>query len=106
MTGITEKAAVDALIRLLEEYVIEHRRPLGGYDLPEGLCLEMHPRVRHMIMRNWEPGYDMFVSRQELPIPAEIPVRINPELADNTWRLAVITVDVINGGKMPTPPSL
>ena len=101
MTGTTGKAAVDALIRTLESYVSEHRRPLGGYDLPEGLCLEMHPRVRYMILANWEPDYNMFTSGQELPIPAQIPVKINPELPDSTWRLAVITVEVINEGKMP-----
>lgn len=97
-----DQAAVDALIKVVEDYVRERRRLGGGYDLPKGLCLEMHPRVRHMIMRNWQPDYRVFVAEPyKMPLPAEVPVKINPDLPDNTWRLAVITVEVIIGGKMP-----
>lgn len=91
---------VGALIKVVEDYALEHRRPGGGYDLPEGLCLEMHPRVRYMILQNWVPGYSAFTSGREWPFPAEIPVKINPDLPDNTWRLAVVTVEVISGGQM------
>lgn len=98
---ISEKTAVDALIRIVEDYVLEHRRPGGGYSLPEGLVLEMHPRACHAILRNWAPGYGAFVSGREMPFPAEVPVKVSPDLPENTWRLAVITVDVINGGKLP-----
>jgi hypothetical protein len=99
---VTEvQAAIKALVVLLEDYVQEHRRPGGGYDLPEGLYLEMHPRVHYVIRANWQPGYGDFVSGRESPMPAQIPVKINPDLPDGYWRLAVITVDVINGGVMP-----
>ena len=97
---LTEKAAVDALVKVVEDYVAERWR-LDGYDLPEGLCLEMHPHVYYMILRNWTPGYSTFVSGRELPLPAEVPVKISPDLPDGTWRLAVITAEVINGGVMP-----
>lgn len=98
-----ERSLVDALIKVIEDYVLEHRRPGGGYDLPEGLVLEMHPRVRYMIQQNWAPGYSAFASGRESPFPAEIPVRINPDLPDGTWRLAVVTVEVISGGRMRPP---
>lgn len=100
-TEIDEKTAVQALIKIVEDYAMERRRPGGGYDLPEGLVLEMHPRVMHAVMRNWMPGYSDLVSGQQTPFLAQIPVKISPDLPDNTWRLAVITAEVINGGEMP-----
>ncbi len=94
---------VGALIKIVGDYAVAHYRPGGGYDFPEGLVLEMHPRVRYMIMQNWAPSYSAFVSGRELPFPAEIPLRVNPDLPDGTWRLAVVTVEVISGGRMRAP---
>ena len=96
---ITQKAAVDALIGLLERYARDHTPPLG--TMPDGIRLEMHPATRHMILRHWTPGYTQFITGQEMPTPPKIPVKIDMDLPEYGWRLVVVTEDVINGGIMP-----
>ena len=93
-----EEVAVTALIGLLEQYV----RDLGPFPvLPEGIRLEMHPSVRHAIMRNWTPKYADFVSGEEpKPFPPQIPVKVTTDLEHGAWRLVVVKEDVINGGVM------
>ena len=64
----------------------------------------MHPRVHYLIAAdreayNWprEPG-DSF---EELYARVfGVPVRITSELPEGIWRLAVVTVDVLLGGKL------
>ena len=94
-----EEAAVAALIRLLEQYVSD----LGPFPvLPEGIRLEMHPSVRHAIMRNWMPSYAEWVSDAEpSPFPPQIPVKVTTDLKLGQWRLVVVKEEVINGGVMP-----
>ncbi len=96
-----EEAAVTALIGLVEQYV----RDLGPFPvLPEGIRLEMHPSVRHAIMRHWMPDYRDFVSDGEpKPFPPQIPVKVTTDLERGAWRLVVVKEDVINGGVMPDP---
>jgi hypothetical protein len=95
------RTAVAALVKIVEDYVSERRRPGGGYDLPEGLCLQVHPRVHRLIQQQWVSDYDRFTSGRQWPLPAEVPVTVSPELPDGGWRLAVVTTEVINGGIMP-----
>ena len=96
-----EEVAVTALIGVVEQYV----RDLGPFPvLPEGIQLEMHPSVRHAIMRNWMPTYEASVSGEEpKPFPPQIPVKVTTDLEHGAWRLVIVKEDVINGGVMPSP---
>lgn len=77
--------------------------------LPDGLRVEMHPRVHYTLAADpdtymWprEPG-DLF---EELYARTfSLPVRITPDLPEGTWRLVVITEDVLLGGKLDRPPT-
>lgn len=91
------EASVQDMLDALDRYVMDHGGP-RAFAPPPGLCLEMHPRAYYFIRANWQPTYEQFTSGQETPIRADIPVRVNPELPEGSWRLAVITVDVLLSG--------
>lgn len=72
--------------------------------LPDGLRLEMHPRVHCTLARDedtyhWprEPG-DSFEELYRRTF--RLPVKITPDLPEGTWRLVVVTEDVKLGGKL------
>lgn len=74
-------------------------------SLPDGLRLEMHPRVHYTLARDsdtheWprEPG-DSFEELYRRTF--RLPVKITPDLPEGTWRLVVVTEDVKLGGKLP-----
>jgi hypothetical protein len=72
--------------------------------LPDGLRLEMHPRVHYTLAADsdtyfWprEPG-DSFEELYRRTF--RLPVKITPDLPESTWRLVVVTEDVKLGGKL------
>ena len=94
-----EAAAVKALIYAVEDYAHKHWWPVGP---PEGTVLELHPAVHNMIRRTYVPSYDAFVSGDDNPFGRiNVPVKLNPELPRNAWRLCRITVEIYTGGMMP-----
>lgn len=98
---LSEEAAVRALIAVLDQYVQEHTpyfraKPL----LPEGLRLEIHPLVYHMLMRN---AIEDFIMMGDPLKRIPVPVKITPEMPKYGWRLVIVTEEVINGGTMPHP---
>lgn len=102
MAGMDEAAAISpakALLIAVREYLDEHypHWTFAAGVLPAGLRLEMHPRVRMRIMTDayawdWPPG-------GWAPVFG-VPVKVTTDLPDGTWRLAVITEDVLLGGKL------
>lgn len=94
-----ERDAVAALISTVAEWASKNSPPFG--TMPEGIRLEMHPSVRHAIVRNWLPRYSEFTSGQELPTPPQIPVHVTTDLPRDAWRLVVVKEDVITGGTVP-----
>lgn len=90
----TEHTLVLDIIARVEKYVIEH-----ADSLPEGLVLQMHPQVMHMIMRNWMPSYkDYQEGRNWLPFPVQVPVVIRPDLPTGYWRLCVDKPEIFEEG--------
>jgi hypothetical protein len=90
-----EQKLVRDLITGVREYTHEHWMPRE--PLPEGLRVEMHPSVRRLLMVDpdlWErPGRERTVD-DWLPVPA----MISSELKPGTWRLVIITEEVLLEG--------
>lgn len=90
------------LVEAVRAYLDEHY-PLWRTDparyLPDGLRVEMHPGIYHLVLRdpdtwNWQP------STSGMNEAFGLPVRITPELASGTWRLVLVTEDVKMGGRI------
>jgi hypothetical protein len=77
----------------VRQWVAEHLWP--GRPLPEGLRLEMHPAVRHVLLRG------MPAVGPDLDGLFDVPVVVTPLLETGAWRLVTVTEDVHTGGKMP-----
>lgn len=90
-----EQKTVRDLITGVREYVSGHYAP--PRERPEGLRVEMHPSVRRLLMTDpdlwggpgWETSADDF-----LPVPARVTVDLKP----GTWRLVIVTEDVLLEG--------
>jgi hypothetical protein len=103
---VTTVGPAKMLLIAVTEYLDEHypHWRVSQQSLPEGLRLEMHPRVHYTLAADagtysWprEPG-DSF---EELYRRAfRLPVKITPDLPEGTWRLVVVTEDVKLGGKL------
>jgi hypothetical protein len=66
--------------------------------LPDGLRLEMHPLVERLMWRDrevftWGPP-----TVETLQSAFGVPVKVTTDLPDSTWRLAVVTEQVMLGG--------
>lgn len=93
------------LITLVNEYLRERCPHLPGVpaELPAGLRLEMHQSVRRYLMVNadlWEPGFGLSGDISEW---FRVPVKVNPELSKNTWRLVIVTEEVLLDGGLLAP---
>lgn len=96
------KTLLYTVTRYLDEHYMHWQTRWGA--LPDGLRLEMHPRVHYTLARDedtfhWprEPG-DSF---EELYARTfGLPVKITSDVAEGTWRLVVVTEDVKLGGKL------
>lgn len=93
------EAATQKMIDAIDRYVMDHGGP-RAFAPPPGFCLEMHPRAYYSIRASWQPGYEQFISGRDTPIRADIPVKLNPELPEGSWRLAVISVNVLLSGEI------
>lgn len=91
----TQADAVRALVMITEEYARER-----FYKLPGGIRLEMHPSV-HNILRQ-HAAADFPAHDEALFSFADIPVKIDPDLPKNGWRLVIVTTETINAGVMPS----
>ena len=94
------------LLIAVTEYLDEHHPywRVSPQSLPEGLRMEMHPRVHYTLAQDsdtyfWprEPG-DSFEELYRRTF--RLPVKITPDLPEGTWRLVVVTEDVKIGGRL------
>ncbi|HEY2638930.1 MAG TPA: hypothetical protein VGI66_03475 [Streptosporangiaceae bacterium] len=97
MTFREMELAIDAC--LTGKYGPRRIRP----PLPEGLRLEMHPSVYNQIVR--DPTLRDFTSSGRNPQEMlaerwQVPVRIAPELDRDTWRLVIVTEEVLMNGAL------
>jgi hypothetical protein len=97
-----EQQLVRHLVTSVNEYVHEHWMP--GQRLPDGLRLEMHPAVRHLLHMDadlWERSGWETTAGDWFPVP----VKVNPDLDKDGWRLVIVTEEVLMlGGRMPPEP--
>lgn len=94
------------LLIAVTEYLDEHY-PHWTYRvnaLPEGLRLEMHPRVHYTLAQDPDTYFwpreadDSFEEIYRRVF--RLPVKITPDLPEGAWRLVVVTEDVKLGGKL------
>jgi hypothetical protein len=70
--------------------------------LPAGLRLEMHPRTRMTLLCDPELNrYGMGLSDDDLEKWFRVPVKITIDVPVNTWRLVIVTEEVIDSGTLP-----
>ena len=94
-TGISPARALLIAVReCLDERYPHWTFRVGA--LPEGLRLELHPSAR---TRLWQDDYTRDWPRDWSPV-FRVPVKVTPDLPDGTWRLVVVTEDVLAGGEL------
>ena len=90
------------LVTKVNEYLADRYGPFYR-NVPAGLRLEMHPLARRYLMVSrdlWEPGF---------PHPSDIaewfrvPVKVDMDLPSGSWRLVIVTEDVLLDSRMPAP---
>jgi hypothetical protein len=82
---------VRRLITGVREYTHEHYAP--GEPYPEGLRVEMHPDVCHLLLRDgdlWEGPSRKADVTDWLPVP----VKITTDMKRGQWRLVIVTEEV------------
>lgn len=88
------KPLKEAVARVLEE----RYGPMWRYlPRPEGLRLEVHPLLHRRLMQDPEGWGGSWGSLAE---QFQVPVRITTDLPGGTWRLAIITEDVLGRGHL------
>ena len=96
---MTAVSPAKTLLIAVREYLDERYRHwtfrVGA--LPEGLRLELHPAARNRLWRDeytrhWPDDWGTVFG---------VPVKAAPDLPDGTWRLVIITEDVLLGGNLP-----
>lgn len=76
--------------------------------MPEGLRVEMHPLVYRRFVQDQSMWDISSITRDPLEVLAErwgVPVKINPEMDLGTWRLVIVTEEVLTGGGLPDAPA-
>lgn len=90
--------------------ILDDRWPMRGTPgcakPPDGLRLEMHPAVWYGLLTDravW-PGLAFSSATSEVRAVEELfgtRIRIDSKLPGASWRLVVITEEILDGGKMP-----
>lgn len=72
---------------------------IGWHVFPEGLRLEMHPKA---YMTFWADPYSQLLPAREENLEGVlgVPVKVIPDLPEGTFRLVIVTEDVIMGGEL------
>jgi hypothetical protein len=96
---VTTLSPAKMLLVAVTAYLDEHYSlwRLNEARLPAGLRVEMHPYVRYLIIRDEEARY---WPADDLKTVFGLPVKVTPDLPDGTWRLVIVTEDVLAGGKL------
>jgi hypothetical protein len=88
-----------ALLAHVEEKLYELYGPASIRKLPEGLRLEMHPSVRHVLWQ--DPDLTRYTDQfTDVTAHFSLPVRFTVELDALAWRLVIVTEEVIDGGQV------
>lgn len=96
---MTVLSPAKALLITVYAYLDEHYpywRSNPEARLPAGLRMEMHPYARYVINRDEEARY----WPDDLKTVFGLPVKVTPDMPDSTWRLVIVTEDVLGGGKL------
>jgi hypothetical protein len=84
------------LIASIEQYLSDTYGPPQLRRLPPGLRLEIHPAVyRHI---RCDPEH--YLWPEEMRDVTKIPVKVTHEISTDTWRLVIVTEDVLLGGRL------
>ena len=88
------------LLSSVRDYLNEHAPAWQNFPVgaPRGLRLEMHPSVRRALMREFD--LDWPAEPEAAESAYGIPVKVSEDLPEGTWRLVVVTEDVLAGGKL------
>lgn len=93
--AVTAKAVQAAVA----EYLRENYAPLQ--PLPDGLRLEMHPEVYYTIFQDpATAAWGDISSQAGLKKNFKVPVRVTTDVRAGTWRLVIVTEDVLLGGTL------
>lgn len=95
-----EAASVLAMVLTVREWLNENypHSFVPGFQLPEGLRIEMHPSVRTSIMRNVHWSYNS-IEDTDITSLFQVPIVVTPLLPTSSWRLVTVTEDVHRGGQ-------
>jgi hypothetical protein len=84
-----------------------------GHRPPEGLRVELHPSVYHLLLSDaelWKYGFSGYSTElghgAELQSQFRVPVKITADLPRGTWRLVIVTEEVLSGGELPDAAGL
>ena len=84
------------LIRAVAQKLTDEYGQPGLRTLPENLLLEMHPSVRRALYQDPDLWYPFGEGDPDTKF--EVPVHVTTDLPPGTWRLVIITADVLTGG--------
>lgn len=91
----------EVLVRSIRSFLNERYGPYNHY--PENLRLEMHPTLEYPILRDVE----LAKTRGRFGSLSEffsgifgVPCTRNAELPERSWRLVIVTEEVLTGGKL------
>jgi hypothetical protein len=98
-TDLVKKIYQDLVDRYGPSYLWETR-------LPTGLRLELHPRLRYMLWTDPDLNdYQSFISVPRGPENQfRVPVKYNPELPANSWKLVIVTEEELTKGVVEWEP--
>jgi hypothetical protein len=95
-----DDAELDKGLKVLEatvaQYLTDTYGPFGSQHLPEGLRLEIHPMAYRHLLRCPDSG----PWPEDLARHFTIPVKVSDDLPTDTWRLVIITENVLLGGRL------
>jgi hypothetical protein len=82
-----------------------------GHGMPEGLRLELHPLAANLLYTSndigWTTEDGTKTITEMLAGKFGVPVVLSRELPTGTWRLAIVTEEVLDGGELwPARPAV